>query len=91
MEIGFHPNVGSVGRTPPHMPLARGSEAAQDEVALENTRALRRDLEATPDSRADLVDKAMIMVGDVNYPPRETIQKISHLLALGLYRDPSEA
>jgi hypothetical protein len=87
MEINFHVNVGSVGRTPPKEPVTRGSEAVQDEVALENTRALRRALENTPDSRAELVDRAMIVLGDVNYPPRDTIQKISHLLALSLHQE----
>lgn len=63
----------------------------RDEVALENVRALHRALDNTPDSRQDMVERAAHLVGDVNYPPPETIQKISHLLALTLYHEQGES
>ncbi|HXG49545.1 MAG TPA: hypothetical protein VNO52_18125 [Methylomirabilota bacterium] len=90
MEVRFHSNIDSVGRTPPQKPVAREAETARDEVTLENARALHRALEKTPDSRADMVERAAQLVGDVNYPPPETIQKISHLLALTLYHEQGE-
>ena len=33
-------------------------------------------------SREDVVHRAAELVGDVNYPPPETIRMISHLLAI---------
>jgi len=90
MEIQFHVNVGSVGRTPPNKTVSREARSAQDEVALENARALQRALEETPQSRSEVVNRAAQLVGDVNYPPPETIQKISNLLALGLYQESNE-
>lgn len=58
------------------------TKAAQDEVAFENSRALTAALQNTPESREDVVQRAVELVGDVNYPPPETIRMISHLLAI---------
>jgi hypothetical protein len=57
---------------------------------MENARALQTALQETPASRPEVVDRASALVGNVNYPPPETIQKISNLLALGLYQDPND-
>lgn len=58
------------------------SKAAPDDVAFENSRALTTALHNTPESREDVVQRAVELVGDVNYPPPETIRMISHLLAI---------
>src|SRR5438128_99750 len=95
MEINVLRNFSAVGRTasaakpaapaepatPPHSETAE-AEAA---VAFENVRALNSALRDTPVSRNDVIKRATELVGDVNYPPRETIAKISHLLAMRLY------
>ena len=56
-------------------------------MAFENVRALNSALRETPVSRAEVVKRGVELIGDVNYPPRETIQQISHLLAMRLYSD----
>jgi len=60
---------------------------AEDEVALENTKALKSALAETPASRKDAVTRATELIGDVNYPPPDTIRMISHLLAIKLRPD----
>lgn len=86
MEISFHlRNVDATGAARPcrcDNHAARDTQAAQDEVALENTRALKTALKNTPESRDDVVRRATELVGDVNYPPPETIRMISNLLAI---------
>ena len=83
MEISFHlrsldaPDTSNVSR-----PGSRAAQAAQDEVAFENSRALTTALQNTPESREDAVQRATKLVSDVHYPPPETIRKISHLLAI---------
>ena len=63
-------------------PAQRAAQAAEDEVAFENSRALTTALQNTPESRDDVVQRATELVGDVNSPPPETIRMISNLLAL---------
>lgn len=86
MEINFHlRNVDVTGAARScrcDHGAAQNTQAAQDEVALENTRALKTALKNTPESRDDVVRRATELVGDVNYPPPETIRMISNLLAI---------
>ncbi len=83
MEINFHlRNLDSVGKLTVAKPAQRAAQAAEDEVAFENSRALTTALQNTPESRDDVVRRATELVGDVNYPPPETIRMISNLLAL---------
>ena len=83
MEINFHlRNLDSVGKLSAAKPAQRVAQAAEDEVAFENSRALTTALRDTPESRDDVVRRATELVGDVNYPPPETIRMISNLLAL---------
>lgn len=83
MEINFHlRNLDSVGSPHAIRPDQRVAQAAQDEVAFENSRALTTALENTPVSRDDVVRRATELVGDANYPPPETIRMISNLLAI---------
>ena len=101
MEINLHLNLGAVGRTLPtakpdarqEQPAAGAAEisAAETAIAFENLQALDGALRDAPLSRADVVKRASELIGDVNYPPRETIQQISHLLAMRLYSDDSES
>ena len=89
METGFQVrNVGAVGSTPAVRPVtpprASDARAVEEEVAIENTRALRQALDDSPHLRAEVIKRAAELVGDVNYPPRETIRMISHLLAIKL-------
>jgi hypothetical protein len=83
MEISFHlRSLDATGTSQLSKPGSRVAQAAQDEVAFENSRALTTALQNTPESRDDMVRRATELVGDVNYPPPETIRMISHLLAI---------
>jgi hypothetical protein len=83
MEINFHlRSLDAAGTAFVRKPDAPDAKAVQDEVAFENSRALTEALHKTPLSREDVVRRATELVGDVNYPPPETIRMISHLLAI---------
>lgn len=83
MEINFHlRNLDPVRAAQAAKPERVDAQAARDEVAFENSRALTIALKNTPESRQDVVQRAAELVGDVNYPPPETIRMISNLLAI---------
>jgi len=83
MEIHFHlRSLEAAGASGLNRAGMKETKAAQDEVAFENSRALTAALQNTPESREDVVQRAVELVGDVNYPPPETIRMISHLLAI---------
>ena len=89
MEINFHlRNTEPIGQAFAAKPaVSRETRNAEDDVALENTRALKTALDNTPFARAEVVKRAAEMVGDVNYPPPETIRMISNLLAIKLQQE----
>jgi hypothetical protein len=60
---------------------ARGDS---NETSFENSASLNAALEATPDSRADVVSRAEDLVSSSEYPPREVINRIANLLAANL-------
>ena len=86
MEINFNLNAGAVGRTPPNTPV-RAAASATESASFSGADALDGALQRAPDVRADVVAQARQYIGDVNYPPRETIRKIAHLLAIRLPAD----
>ncbi len=89
MEISFH--LGSLGAAGGARPATRAAEHddssanVSDEVALENSRALSQALHDTPAVRAEMVRRAAELVATSDYPPPETIRKISHLLAIQMH------
>lgn len=86
MEINFHLKTSDTSGTDYVLrPECRETKAIQNEVAFENSRALTRDLENMPGVREDVVRRASELVGNVNYPPPETIRMISHLLAIQMH------
>lgn len=86
MEISFHPKtLDTSGTTHVTRSAGRDAKVAQDEVAFENSRALTTALENTAVVRDEVVRRAIELVGDVNYPPPETIRMISHLLAIQMH------
>jgi hypothetical protein len=83
MEINTNISAGGInGPIPPRQP-AKAKEAA-DGVSFGNSAALDGALQNVPGSRPEEVDRARNLIGDVNYPPQETIKKISTLLAIHL-------
>jgi len=90
MEISFHlRNLDATGTSLVSKPGNRAAQAAQEEVAFENSRALTTALHNTPETREDVVRRATELVGDAQYPPPETIRMISHLLAIQIQGDQS--
>jgi hypothetical protein len=85
MEINSNLNTGGVSRTPPsETTVVHGARGAREEVTFENAAALEKSLRETPDTRDHVIAMAKQLVSDVQYPPPETIRKISNLLALNL-------
>lgn len=83
MEIRPNSNIDSVPRVLNAATKAsRSVDADTDVSAFDNSRALEARLRDVPDVRPDKVAQAKHLVGDPEYPPRETIQKIAALLAL---------
>lgn len=83
MEINFHlKSLDASGTNFVKRPSSPEAKASLDEVAFENSRALTTALENTPAVRDEVVRRATELIGDVNYPPPETIRMISHLLAI---------
>jgi hypothetical protein len=60
------------------------SKAGADDVSFQDSAVLETALEKLPETRAEAVERARNLIGDVHYPPEETIRKISHLLAIQL-------
>lgn len=90
METSFHvKSMDAAGPAPAVRAVTtsranQASRAVEDDVAIENTRALRKALDDTPYLRDEVIKRAAALVGDVAYPPPETIRMISHLLAIKL-------
>ena len=59
-------------------------ELERDRAAFDEIAKLKQALEGTPDVRPAVVARARKLLGDVNYPPMETIRKIGELLAVHL-------
>ena len=54
----------------------------RDRAAFDEVAKMQQALEGMPDVRPAVVARAKSLIGDVNYPPMETIQKIGELLAV---------
>ncbi len=87
MEISFHLRNLDAATSTSYVtkPGGKLATATEDEVAFENSRALTVALNNTPEVREDVVRRVTELVGDVNYPPPETIRQISHLLAIQMH------
>lgn len=90
MQISPNSNTGPVPRTwwkaLPPAPGGQGADTAQFDRAA----ALNRALADTPEGRPGEVERARELIGDVTYPPPETIKRIASLLALHLEDEPAE-
>lgn len=90
MQVSPNNNSGPVSRTYwksfPPAPGGHGADTAQFDRAA----ALNRALADTPDVRPSEVERARDLIGDVSYPPPETIKRIASLLALNLKAEPAD-
>ena len=83
MEIKLRTNIDSVARVENTQPKASRPIDADGEMSVfENSRALEARLKEFPDIRADKVAHGKRLVGDPEYPPRETMRQLAALLAL---------
>jgi hypothetical protein len=88
MEIEL--NTSHLERVPPSPPSPRAREAASpgDDAQFPGTEALSQAMAQIPDSRPETVHRARQLVGSVKYPPEQTIDRISNLLAIHLAEIP---
>jgi hypothetical protein len=84
MEIKLYTTVDSVARVSNNTQTkaSRPIDSDSDVSVFETSRALEARLKDLPDVRADKVDNGKRLIGDPEYPPRETIRRIAALLAL---------
>ena len=84
MEIKLNTTVDSVARVSNNTPAkaSRPIDSDSDVSVFETSRALEARLKDLPDVRADKVEDGKRLIGDPEYPPRETIRRIAALLAL---------
>jgi hypothetical protein len=87
MEVKLNTNVGAVSLRPTSPSKSRGASEAGDSASFDQSADLNQSLQATPQARPEAVDRAQKLIGDVNYPPRETIRRIATLLAMHLDND----
>ena len=89
MEISFHLRCVDDAPSTSYLTKSAGrlAKAAEHEVAFENSRALTVALSNTPQVREDFVCRARELVGDVNYPPSDTIWQIAQLLAIQMHTE----
>ena len=87
MQVDPNNRPGPIVRTSATATGAPRVSQRRDETEFSHAASLERALEQTPTVRVGHVERARDLIGDVNYPPRETIRRISHLLALNLNED----
>jgi hypothetical protein len=82
MEIDPSSKTGAVYKAADRPPLVRPAKGPVDQAVFNRSEALDRAFSQVPEVRPERVAHARDLIGQVNYPPRETIAKISQLLAL---------
>jgi hypothetical protein len=83
MEIKLNSNIDSVARLN-HL-QSKASRPVNQESALSEfgeSKALEARLDELPDVRSERVQHAQKLIGDPEFPPRETIQRLAALLAI---------
>ncbi len=86
MEVRLETNGVRAPAAPAAKPAEKASKTVEQKVSFNDAEALEKALQETPEVRTDVVDNAKRLIGDPTYPPRETLQKIAHLLAIGMGR-----
>ena len=87
MEIKWNSNIDPVVRAGPSPIKARAPQAGTDSVAFDQVEVLDQALRATAAGRPEMIGRARQLIGNVKYPPEETIQRIATLLAMSLDDD----
>ena len=88
MEIKLNSQIDSVAwAKKTHPNASREIERESDISAFETSKALESQLSTLPDVREDKLERALELVGDPAYPPRETMKGLAALLAVHLKSD----
>lgn len=61
---------------------ARSANLEKSQVSFAESDSLDQSLTKIPDVRTEEISRARALVADPSYPPRETIRRLSNLLAL---------
>lgn len=84
MEIQPNQNTGALHNALTSRGVTRPRKPSPEEVSFAATSNIDQALRDLPAVRIEVVERAQRLAGDPTYPPRETIQKLSQLLALSL-------
>jgi len=84
MQIDPIKKVDAVSQSVTNSPQSMVKRADKDQIAFERYDGISKAIADTPTVRPEMVKKAKDLIGTVPYPPRETIEKISFLLAMHL-------
>ena len=79
MDIKPDPNINPVRKGAQRRTRATG--VARDGREFTKTEAIHKALELSPDVRSEKVAAGKLLLGDVHYPPPDTIHRIANLLA----------
>ena len=82
MEIIPSAKAGGTAGVPGSAPKIPTAKARTDSVSFQQTDAIKQSLQQQPDVRPEVVDRAVALTGDPQYPPTHIIRAIAHLLAL---------
>jgi|GEM_PF-4644396 len=86
MNIEFNTSRITKSELPPPRTAAAGASTAatNDTASLDGTEFLSRQVQNPSPIRPEKVAQAQALVGDVKYPPIQTLQEIANLLAIHL-------
>jgi hypothetical protein len=82
MEVKANINIDAAQRVVVNPVRSQRASAGADTASFQNVEALDQALQATPEVRPEAVAHAQELIGDVKYPPADTIRSISALLAI---------
>ena len=82
MEVNLNPNLGPIRESGPNQKPATQAQVEVDAAEFTRSQTLERTLAEAPDIRRQAVERARLLMGDVQYPPSETIHQLASLLAL---------
>jgi hypothetical protein len=82
MEVKANINIDATPRVGVNPARRQTVPASADTVSFQRVEALDQALQATPTVRTEEIARARELIGDVKYPPADTINSIAALLAL---------
>lgn len=82
MEVNLNSNINAVSVRSSTSSKVRQNAVPGDSASFNHSQDLNKALQAAPEIRVGQVERAQQLIGDVNYPPRETIHRIATLLAM---------